>query len=87
MQPASIGLIGLGIMGKKYILLHAISNALKPSSERVSMSTTSLGQTRTLCYIITSANKADSVNLWRSGQNLPMAAITSIKDDIVLLDQ
>ena len=68
-------------------LVHAVSNAPKPPSDRVSMSTSSLSQTRTLLRIITGASKSDSINLWQKGKDLPIAAITSIGDDIILLDQ
>ncbi len=67
--------------------VHAVSNAPKPPSDRVSISAASLSQTRTLLRIITGANKSDSINLWQKGKDLPIAAITSIGDDIILLDQ
>lgn len=68
-------------------LVHAVSNAPKPPADRVSISAASLSQTRTLLRIITGASKSDSINLWQKGKDLPIAAITSIGDDIVLLDQ
>ena len=68
-------------------LVHAISNAPKPPSDRVSISVASLSQTRTLLRIITGASKSASIALWKKGENLPISRITSIGDDIVLLDK
>ena len=67
--------------------VHAVNNAPKPPSDRVSMSVASLSQSRTLLRIITGASKSDSIKSWQKGQNLPITAITSIGDDIILLDQ
>lgn len=68
-------------------LVHAVSNAPKPPTDRVSMSAASLSQTRTLLRIITGASKSPSVNLWRKGEDLPIATITSTGEDVILLDQ
>ncbi len=56
-------------------LVHAVYNSPKPPPERVSISAKALSNTRELIFLITGANKQEAVNLWRSGQDLPVAAI------------
>lgn len=56
-------------------LVHAVYNSPKPPPERVSISAKALSNTRELIFLITGANKQAAVNLWCSGQNLPVAAI------------
>ncbi len=67
--------------------VHAVFNAPKPPTDRVSMSITALSQNRTLLRLITGANKKDSVEQWRKGKDLPIAAITTLGNEITLLDQ
>ena len=57
-------------------LAHAVYNSPKPPPERVSISALGLINTQQLIFLITGANKQDAVNNWRSGQDLPVAAIT-----------
>ena len=56
-------------------LAHAVYNSPKPPPERVSISAKALSNTRELIFLITGANKQEAVNLWRSGHDLPVAAI------------
>lgn len=56
-------------------LVHAVYNSPKPPPERVSISAKALSNTRGLIFLITGANKQEAVNLWRSGSDLPVAAI------------
>jgi 6-phosphogluconolactonase len=58
-------------------LVHAVYNSPKPPPERVSISAKALSNTRELIFLITGANKQEAVNLWRSGSDLPVAAIES----------
>ncbi len=56
-------------------LVHAVYNSPKPPPERVSISAKALSNTHELIFLITGANKQEAVNLWRAGQDLPVAAI------------
>ncbi|MDO9141893.1 MAG: 6-phosphogluconolactonase [Methylobacter sp.] len=56
-------------------LVHAVYNSPKPPPERISISAKALGNTRELIFLITGANKQDAVQQWRSGADLPVAAI------------
>jgi len=56
-------------------LAHAVYNSPKPPPERVSMSARALSNTRHLIFLITGANKQEAVKNWRSGLDLPIAAI------------
>ncbi len=56
-------------------LVHAVYNSPKPPPERVSISAKALSNTRALIFLITGANKQEAVKLWRSGADLPVAAI------------
>ena len=56
-------------------LAHAVYNSPKPPPERVSISAKALSDTQQLIFLITGANKQDAVNSWRSGEDLPVAAI------------
>ena len=55
--------------------VHAVYNSPKPPPERVSISARALSNTRELIFLITGANKREAVNLWRSGQDLPVATL------------
>lgn len=56
-------------------LVHAVYNSPKPPPERISISAKALSNTRELIFLITGANKQEAVKLWRSGSDLPVAAI------------
>jgi hypothetical protein len=51
------------------------------------MSTESLSQNRMLLRLLTGASKQDAVEQWRAGGDLPIAKITTLGDEITLLDQ
>jgi 6-phosphogluconolactonase len=56
-------------------LAHAVFNSPKPPPERVSISALALSNTQQLIFLITGTNKQEAVKNWRSGQDLPVAAI------------
>lgn len=57
-------------------LVHAVYNSPKPPPERVSISAKALSNTRQLLFLITGKSKQEAVKNWRSGLDLPVAAIT-----------
>ncbi|MCK5813098.1 MAG: 6-phosphogluconolactonase [Cocleimonas sp.] len=67
--------------------VHAVFNAPKAPADRVSMSTASLSQNRTLLRLITGASKYDAVKQWGDGKDLPIARISTLDNEITLLDQ
>jgi 6-phosphogluconolactonase len=56
--------------------VHAVFNSPKPPPERVSLSAKALSNTEQLIFLITGCNKQEAVKNWRSGQDLPVTAIT-----------
>jgi len=65
-------------------LVHAIFNAPKPPSERVSLSVTALCHTQELLFLVTGANKREAMAAWRRGEDLPIAQIQPITGATVL---
>jgi len=59
----------------------------KPPAERVSMSATRLSQVRRVMFLVTGEGKRRAVQLWRSGANLPAAAIMPNSDVEVFVEQ
>lgn len=68
-------------------LAHAVYNSPKPPPERVSISAKALGNTQQLIFLITGANKQEAVKNWRSGQDLPVAAIVPEKPVDIYIDR
>jgi 6-phosphogluconolactonase len=54
----------------------AVLDAPKQPPQRVSLSARRLSQTRQLMFLVTGTSKRQAVTDWRSGKNIPAAAIT-----------
>ena len=67
-------------------LVHAVHNAPKPPSDRVSLSASSLSNSDQVLIIITGAGKQASVNAWNQGELLPIAQISALNMLTVILD-
>jgi 6-phosphogluconolactonase len=65
-------------------LTHAVHDSPKPPSERVSVSAKALSDTKELIFLVTGVNKQEAIKTWRSGGDLPVAAITPPVADIYL---
>ena len=65
---------------------HAVHNAPKPPSDRVSLSASALANTRELLMLITGAGKQEPLSLWRAGKQLPIATINA-ENTLILMDE
>lgn len=66
--------------------VHAVYNAPKAPPERISLSSTCLGQTRQLLFLITGAGKQTAVRQWHAGEPLPITTVKGMADAEVLID-
>jgi len=65
---------------------HAVHNAPKPPSDRVSLSAAALANTHELLMLITGAGKQEPLSRWQAGEALPIATINA-KNTLIMLDQ
>jgi len=65
-------------------LVHAVYNAPKPPSERVSLSIKTLSNSKQILFLIAAKNKENALNAWKTGEELPVAMIQS-KNTIEIL--
>jgi len=56
--------------------VHEVYNSPKPPSDRISLSSKTLANTRQLFFIVTGASKIDPVKQWKKGVDLPVASIS-----------
>lgn len=68
-------------------LVHAVHNAPKPPSDRVSLSAAALSSADELVILATGVGKRAAVHAWRCGVSLPIARIGGPKGVDVLLDR
>ncbi len=67
-------------------LTHAVHNAPKPPSDRISLSASALSNTAELLMLITGAGKKEPLAHWRAGEMLPIATINA-KNSLILMDE
>jgi len=65
---------------------HAVHNAPKPPSDRISLSAAALANTAELLMLITGSGKQAPLAQWRAGVELPIATINA-KNTLILLDK
>lgn len=63
-----------------------VGNAPKPPSDRVSLSASRLSDARRVIFLVTGAGKREAVALWRSGVDVPVAAIRPAAGVEVFMD-
>lgn len=68
-------------------LVHAVYEAPKPPSDRVSLSASSLSNSKQVLIIITGAGKRISMKAWEDGEQLPIAEISALQSLTVFLDE
>ena len=71
-------------MGSPDVL--AVHDAPKPPPERVSLSASRLSRSARVWFVVTGAGKRDALLRWKSGQQLPVAAIRGGAETLVWLD-
>lgn len=97
-RPFDMVLLGMGEDGHTASLfpghahpageqVHAVSDAPKPPSERVSLSREALSDSRDVLILITGAGKRAVVQRWRAGEDLPIARITARDHLRILIDR
>jgi 6-phosphogluconolactonase len=66
-------------------LVHAVSNAPKPPSDRVSLSAKALSSSAQVIFLISANNKQQALEDWKKGDDLPVATIDTEKPIEILL--
>jgi len=67
-------------------LVHAVHEAPKPPSDRVSLSRASLSNARDVLVLVTGSNKNEAVQRWRSGESLPVNSVYGLTGVDILID-
>lgn len=65
---------------------HAVHNAPKPPSDRISLSAATLANTNELLMLITGSGKQTALAQWCAGEQLPITKINA-KNTLILLDK
>jgi len=68
-------------------LVHAVYDAPKPPTQRVSLGLSALRQCGSMLVLITGAGKWKAVSRWRDGTELPIARVTAGINGSVMLDE
>lgn len=68
-------------------LVHAVHNAPKPPSDRISLSRATLAATRQLVLLVTGSSKQVALQQWIAGKKLPVASIQPDSGIELLLDK
>ncbi|MES9899142.1 MAG: 6-phosphogluconolactonase [Sedimenticola sp.] len=65
----------------------AVHQAPKPPADRISLSSTTLGNCRQLIYLVSGTGKQTAVHRWMEGDPLPVSRIQSMGESEVLIDR
>ena len=68
-------------------LVHAVYDAPKPPSDRVSLSVKALSNTYNLLILVTGSSKNNAVKQWLNNENLPVTQIGSLSKKTIFLDK
>lgn len=68
-------------------LVHAVHDAPKAPSDRVSLSASSLSHSAHVLMVVTGSGKKHSVAAWKNGEALPIAQVSALTQLTVMLDE
>ncbi len=96
-MPFDMVILGMGADGHTASLfpgrawpeanVFAVLDAPKPPPGRVTLGVSALQNCRAMLVLITGAGKADAVQRWRSGVDLPVARVCNIEQARILVDE
>jgi 6-phosphogluconolactonase len=67
--------------------VHEIYNSPKPPPERISLSASTLANTKQLFFIVTGASKIEPINQWKHGVDIPVATISPSSGVDIYIDK
>ena len=68
-------------------LTHAVHDAPKPPSDRISLSASSLSNSSNVLMIVTGSGKKDSVEAWNNNVALPITTVSALTQLTIMLDE
>jgi 6-phosphogluconolactonase len=96
-MPFDMVLLGMGADGHTASLfpatkwpdksVFAISKSPKPPAERVTLGPSALQNCRAMLVLVTGEEKAEAVQRWRAGEDLPVARVADIPQAQVLIER
>ncbi len=96
-QPFDMVLLGMGEDGHTASLfpgqdwpkesVFAVEHAPKPPPERVTLGVAALQNCRSMLILVTGMNKAEAVQKWREGADLPVARVSDVEHSRVLIER
>ena len=65
----------------------AVENAPKPPPDRVTLSIPALQNCHSMLILVTGMNKADALQKWRGGADLPVARVSGVAHALILVER